>query len=78
LKEDKLNQLKINDLKDTAINYTVGTAFYYLNCINKDDYGVAKFTEKINYFTDVSNRSVKEYEKERIEKIWRNRGDIPL
>lgn len=71
-------ELKINDLKDTAINYTVGTAFYYLNCINKDDYGAAKFIEKINYFTDVSNRSVKEYEKERIDKIWRNRGDIPL
>ena len=69
--------LKINDIKDTVINYTVGTAFYYLNTLNKDDYR-AQISEKINYFTDVSNRSVKEYEKERIDKIWRNRGNVDL
>lgn len=74
---DSSGGLKINDIKDTVINYTVGTAFYYLNTLNKDDYR-AQISEKINYFTDVSNRSVKEYEKERIDKIWRNRGNVDL
>lgn len=72
--------IKANDIHDIAINYINNvrdTTFYYLNNLscNSAAYNPAMICKRLQSFTDISSRSVKEWEREN-EKIWINRREI--